>query len=84
MERITVDQTLRTKFGDFQKSLEVCDEAGKVLGHFTPVGTPAPSSNAALDESPTSREDLIAQCQQPVEKSLDEIWQGLKAPGNEP
>jgi len=37
MNRIVVDQTLRTKLQNLDARLEFCDEAGAVLGYFVPA-----------------------------------------------
>jgi hypothetical protein len=34
MIRITVDEYLRKKFGDFKQDVELYDEGGRVLGRF--------------------------------------------------
>jgi hypothetical protein len=37
MNRIVVDQTLRTRLQNMDARLELCDEAGMVLGYFVPA-----------------------------------------------
>src|SRR5262249_30992537 len=41
MTRIVLDETLRNKLGDLTHPIEICDEAGHVLGRITPVFDPA-------------------------------------------
>ena len=38
--KITVDDALRSRLHDFRLPLELCDEAGKVLGYFEAGGGP--------------------------------------------
>lgn len=40
MTRILADQALRTKLHDLAEPLEICDEAGQVLGRFLPTIDP--------------------------------------------
>jgi hypothetical protein len=36
MVRITIDDTLRAKFGGFESLIEFCDESGRIVGRFFP------------------------------------------------
>jgi hypothetical protein len=36
MTRIVLDDSLRSKFMDFARPLELCDERGRVVGTFVP------------------------------------------------
>ena len=56
MVRVTIDQAFRSKLGDFESPLELCDETGRVVGHFIPVqdraiyeGVESPASDDELD-----------------------------------
>jgi hypothetical protein len=55
MNRVTLDASMRAKLNDLTRPLEFCDEAGHVLGRFTP--TPHPSLYEGL-EPQISREEL--------------------------
>lgn len=62
MVRIPIDQAFYSKLGNLGKPLELCDETGRVLGHFIPVqdravyqGVESPASDDELDRR--SRED---------------------------
>jgi hypothetical protein len=37
MTRVTVDRALRAKLNNLVERLELCDEAGYVLGYFVPA-----------------------------------------------
>ena len=36
MNRITLDETLRSKLGDVEQGSEICDEAGRRVGYYVP------------------------------------------------
>jgi hypothetical protein len=55
MTKILVDETLRTKLQNLTQPLELCDEAGHVLGRFEPVLDPALYD---LEPPPMTEEDL--------------------------
>jgi hypothetical protein len=38
MERITIDDPLRSRLVGCESSLEICDTGGHVLGYFVPAG----------------------------------------------
>lgn len=38
MTRIVVNETLRGLLPDLTRPVELCDESGRLLGHFLPVG----------------------------------------------
>ncbi len=37
MNRIIVDQSLRSRLNNLQSRLELCDESGETLGYFVPA-----------------------------------------------
>jgi hypothetical protein len=37
MKKLILDSTFRSKLGDLNEPLELCDETGKALGRFTPL-----------------------------------------------
>lgn len=55
MTRVVLDASLRAKLNDLTHPLEFCDEAGHVLGRFTP--TPDASRYEAL-EPQISRDEM--------------------------
>lgn len=50
MTRIQLDSSLRSKLPDLSQPFEVCDEAGKAVGRFIPLGKGA--------DPPISREEI--------------------------
>jgi hypothetical protein len=36
MVRVTIDETFRSMLGRLDSPLELCDESGRVVGHFIP------------------------------------------------
>ncbi|MGH7169626.1 MAG: hypothetical protein ACRELF_03830 [Gemmataceae bacterium] len=37
MNRVIVDPDTRTKLANARQTLELCDDSGRVLGHFLPI-----------------------------------------------
>jgi hypothetical protein len=37
MKKLILDSTSRSKLGNLNEPLELCDEAGNILGRFTPL-----------------------------------------------
>lgn len=79
MDRVTADEVLRSKLGNFTGPLEVCDEKGKIVGHFLPLETYKALLYSSLKEPHFSKEDLEDRFNAPGGKSLQEIWKGLKS-----
>jgi hypothetical protein len=78
MVKITVDDTLLAKLHNLDLPLELCDESGRVLGHFTPAVDQAAYEGV---ESPTSEEELRRRSQQGGGRSLAEIIEHLQKHG---
>jgi hypothetical protein len=38
MNRIVLDETLRAKLEDLHQRSAICDETGRVVGHYVPAG----------------------------------------------
>lgn len=55
MERVTVDNSLRSVLHDFRLPLELCDASGRILGYLTPATDPGDYEGI---DSPTSPEEL--------------------------
>ena len=75
MMKITVDDVLRTKLHNLDSPLELCDESGRVLGHFTPAVDHAMYEGV---QSPTSEQELRRRSQQGGGRSLTEILGDLQ------
>ena len=59
MIKVTVDDLLRTRLHNLTEPLELCDEAGRVLGRFVPLIDPSewePVSPAASEAELDRRE----------------------------
>jgi hypothetical protein len=41
VNRVVLDAALRSKVNDWTRQLEICDEAGQVLGRFIPTTDPS-------------------------------------------
>lgn len=79
MGRVMLDPYLRSKLSGLAESLEVCDEAGKTVGHFLPSGLFEELFYAALAaESPHTKEELKRRHQEAGGRGLAEIWKGLR------
>ncbi|MBP87945.1 MAG: hypothetical protein CMJ64_14680 [Planctomycetaceae bacterium] len=74
-----VDQSTRTKLGNLESPLELCDEAGRVLGIFTPAADPAVYQGV---DSPTSPEELRRREEQGGGRPLSEILADLEQKAN--
>ncbi len=55
MTRVIADALLRGSLQNMERPVEICDESGRVLGHFLPALDPA--EYEGLD-SPLSKEEL--------------------------
>ena len=74
MNRITVDNALKSRLDGVAEPVEVCDAQGRMLGHFIPV--------AALvkpDGCPYSTDELNRMRGEDGGRSLAEIWESLGA-----
>jgi hypothetical protein len=69
MTRVHLDETLRQKLLNLQQPLELCDDAGKVVGVFTPMTTAA--------EPLLSEEELQRREQEP-DYSTEEVLAQLR------
>jgi hypothetical protein len=78
MSKLTLDPELRKKLNGLDQQVELCDEAGRTLGHFLPVALYDEMLYAALaTESPHSKQELKRRHQETEGRSLKEIWAGL-------
>jgi hypothetical protein len=81
MNRVLVDDSLRSKLDEFRDETELCDKNGKVLGVFRPATDPnrkwyewAKSRHTEQDEKELER---IAQ-EKPEGRTLQEILKSLR------
>jgi len=77
MTRIILDAAMRARLpGDLTESLEICDEFGRLLGHFTPVAT---SSERESEMPPLSDSELQRRLSEPS-FSTAEVLAHLQGP----
>ncbi len=78
MEKLQIDDALRSKLGGLSNHIEFRDEAGHVVGHFLPAKLYDDLFYAALArESPHSPEELRRRHQETGGRTLKEIWRDL-------
>ncbi len=76
MNRIVVDSSTVEKLRGFVDPLELCDDAGNVLGHFTPrlKGTEFPGMEPQISE-----EELTRRAKERSGRRLSEILADLES-----
>ena len=78
MSRITLDANLRERLNGLNERLEVCNEAGDVVGHFVPeVEYQQMLYRLAELQCPYSAKELDAMERETGGKSLEEFWREL-------
>ncbi len=75
MGRVTIDQALRSKLGGLDSPLELCDEAGRVIGHFIPVQDRSIYEGV---EPPVSDEEIDRRLREESGRPLIEILRDLE------
>ena len=71
MNRITASSEFSTQVDGLVEPVQVCDSAGRTLGHFVPV--------SVADDCPYSAEELARLQAEEGGRSLSEIWKTLGA-----
>lgn len=74
MARVTIDDTVRTRLGDLNSFLELCDASGCVVGYFTPADDRSQYKGV---DSPEDDEELDRRSREDSERPLDEILRDL-------
>ena len=74
MNRITVNEPLTSQLDALGRPVALCDENGRVLGHFVPAVEPSVS-----DDCPYTEEELARMRAEEGGRSLPEIWRTLGA-----
>lgn len=78
MSKLILDADLRARLSGLDEPLEVCDEAGRTVGHFLPERVYEDLFYAALAaESPHSAAELRRRHSETGGRSLSEIWTDL-------
>jgi hypothetical protein len=81
VERVVViDADLRARLRGLNMPLELLDETGHVLGHFTPAFRPA-DADELMKSCPYSEEELEQFRREPGGRTLAEIWKSLGRTG---
>ena len=76
MTRVIIDAALRARLNGLTEQVEFCDELGRTLGHFVPLGGATPLDPTA-DGCPYTVEDLHRFRQETGGRTLGEIWESL-------
>jgi hypothetical protein len=76
MTKVIVDDTLRSKLDGLDTEVELCDEAGRTLGHFVPADFYKALLYAWLNAQVTD-EELERASQEPGGRPLADIWKSL-------
>ena len=74
MNRITVDDQLKTRLDGLAQPVEVVDKSGRRLGHFVPT-----AATTASDDCPYGSEELERMRGEEGGRPLSEIWKSLRA-----
>lgn len=78
MSRVIVDESLKSKLNGCNEELELCDEAGRPLGHFVPTERYRKLLYAYAEaQCPYTPEELARFRQETGGSTLEEIWQRL-------
>ena len=76
MVRVIVDNSLRTQLDAYDAPVQLCDESGRLIGHFVPVQVPS-KQEPAVDQCPYTKEELSRMQQETGGRALSEIWNSL-------
>ena len=72
---VTFDAATAAKLGSFKERIEVCDETGRPLGHFTPLGVKSVYEGL---NSPFSDEELDRRQREGGGRTLAEVLADLE------
>jgi len=78
MNKVIVDQGLRSRLNGLDAQVEFCEDTGQTLGYFVPADVYKEMLFAWAD-SHLSEEELEQRRQEPGGRTLAEIWQRLGA-----
>ena len=76
MNRLVLDDTLRTKLNNLESELELCDESGRTVAHVVPTERYRQLIYAWANAQVTD-EELQRASQEPGGRTLPEIWKTL-------
>ena len=75
MGRVTIDQALLSQLDRLDAPLELCDETGRVVGHFIPVEDRSIYEGV---DSPAMDEELDRRSREESGRLLDDILRDLQ------
>jgi hypothetical protein len=78
MDRVILDEVLRSKLRNLNGELEICDETGNTIGHFLPVDIYQRFLYATA-QPPISYEEAANRMKTPGGRSLREILVDLES-----
>jgi hypothetical protein len=78
MIRVTLDPATLDRLGDYRQTLELCDDSGRVVGHFVPANAPVSSDDM---EPQISEEELQRREREGGGRSLQAILADLEKRG---
>jgi hypothetical protein len=76
MSKVIVDELLGSKLAACAKPVELCDQSGRLLGHFIPADQ-AETISRPDDRCPHSEAELQAMRNETGGRPLAEIWKSL-------
>jgi len=76
MSKIVVDESLSSKLSEFNTEIELCDAAGRTLGHYFPQEAYQKLLYSQLD-CPFTDQEIEQHINEPGGKTLTEILQRL-------
>jgi hypothetical protein len=76
MSKVIVDDVLGSKLGAYATTVELCDQSGRLLGHFVPVSREETISQPE-DGCPYTEAELRAAIDERGGRTLAEIWKSL-------
>lgn len=72
MDRITIDDAMKSQFFGASEPLVLCDASGSAFGHFVPI-----VPTRGKDDCPYSDEQLAAMRQESGGSPLADVWKSL-------
>lgn len=75
MQKITIDRATREKLAAARGPVRLCDETGRVIGHFTPFADPSMYEGV---DAPISEEELRRREQETERYTTREVLDHLK------
>ena len=78
MRAIVVDPELRVKLNGLDQEVEICDEAGRTVGHYVPEEMYQKMLYAAVEAAcPHSKEEIERRRNETGGTSLAEFWKSM-------